>query len=1101
MKIKLISIRYLVQKRLILLLMKTFIYFFCTAVFSFSTGTVFSQQKVFIEKNQIFTVDEVFKLIKLQTDYRFIYPKALFKTAPKLYLNKGEILVTDLLTRSLSSKKYQYEVSDNVIIVKKTLPEVVPLPNPILQVQEISGTVRDENGALPGVNVQLKKKFTGTSTDASGAFKLNATAEDILVFSYVGYVTLEVVVGTQTVFDVVLKIDTTSLGEVLVNAGYYKVKDKERTGSIAKITSKDIETQPVTNVLATMQGRMAGVNITQTSGTPGGGFDIKIRGQNSLRSDGNTPLYLIDGIPYSSEVVGNGRSTSVLPTLANPLNSINPNDIQSIEILKDADATAIYGSRGANGVVLITTKKGKQGKTLFSAKISQGSGKVTKFLEMLNTEQYLAMRTQAYANDGITNYPANAHDINGTWDQTRYTDWQKELLGGKMDFKDIQTTVSGGSFQTQFIVSGTHHEETTVFPGNFGYKRGVIRSNVNHSSVDNKFKINFATAFTNQNNNQPANDLSKIARTLAPNAPALFKDDGSLNWENSTWENPLALLEGKYLTNTTDLLLNTSLGYEILTGLELKTNVGLTDLKHNESRTQPSTLYDPAYQAGPEFSTLTLTATNRKSWIIEPQLTWEKTWKYGKTNVLLGATFQQQKGLNNLQEASGFSSNSLIYNPAAATSVDLIHYLESDYKYNAFFGRLNYALHDKYFINITARRDGSSRFGPGKQYGNFGAIGAAWIFTEEEMLKKQNPIISFGKLRMSYGTSGNDQIGDYQFLDTYATSNTNYGSVNGLQPSRLYNPDFAWETNKKFEIALETGFLDDRIFFTLGLYNNKSSNQLIGIPLPGTTGFSSILGNLNAEVQNRGMEFSLRTINIKLPNFSWTTNYNVSFNQNELINFPNLEASTFQNQYVIGKPLNVRKVYQYTGIDPDTGLYTFADLNKDGEINAVGDKQFVADLNPKYFGGLQNQLIYKNWQLDFLFQFVNQKNFNAAYTTGMPGTFQNQATEVSNNWQNPGDNADVQQYSSGANGQAVSAFNKYIQSDAVITDASFIRLKNLSINYALPQKWSFGTSCKFFIEAQNLLTITSFKGADPEFISTGFLAPLKVVTYGIQITF
>ena len=969
------------------------------------------------------------------------------------------------------------------------------------QTKTITGTLTDDLGVLIGATVQVKGSKTATLTDFTGNYTIKAAPTDVLIFSYLGYKTIERPVGNQQVIAVQLEQDTTILKEVVVNAGYYTVKEKERTGSIARITAKDIENQPVTNVLATMQGRMAGVNITQTSGTPGGGFDIKIRGQNSLRADGNTPLYLIDGIPYSSEIVGNGRSTSVLPTLANPLNSINPNDIQSIEILKDADATAIYGSRGANGVVLITTKKGKQGKTQFSANISQGTGKVTKFLDVLNTEQYLAMRAQAYANDGITNYPANAYDINGTWDQSRYTDWQKELLGGTVDFKDIQTTVSGGNTQTQFMVSGTHHEETTVFPGSFGYKRGVIRSNLNHNSVDNKFKINFASAFTNQNNNQPANDLSKIARTLAPNAPALFKDDGSLNWENSTWENPLAILEGKYLTNTTDLLLNSSIGYEIVTGLELKANVGLTDLKHNESRTQPSTLYDPAYQAGPEFSTLTSTTTNRKSWIIEPQITWEKTWKYGITNVLLGATFQQQKGLNNLQEASGFSSNSLIYNPAAATSVDLIHYLESDYKYNAFFGRFNYALCEKYFINITARRDGSSRFGPGKRYGNFGAIGAAWIFTEEEILKKQNPIISFGKLRMSYGTSGNDQIGDYQFLDTYATSNANYGSVNGLQPSRLYNPDFAWETNQKFEIALETGFLNDRIFFTLGWYENKSSNQLIGIPLPGTTGFSSILGNLNAAVQNRGMEFTLRTSNIKQPSFSWTTNYNVSFNQNKLINFPNLEASTFQNQYVIGQPLNIRKVYQYTGIDTNTGLYTFADLNNDGQINAVGDKQFVADLNPKYFGGLQNQLIYKNWQLDFLFQFVNQKNFNAAYTAGMPGTFQNQATAVSNNWQNPGDNADVQQYSSGANGAAVSAFNKYIQSDAVITDASFIRLKNLSINYTLPQKWSFGTTCKFFMEAQNLLTITSFKGADPEFISTGFLAPLKVVTGGIQLTF
>lgn len=1082
--------------------MKTFIFLFCTTVFSFTSENAFSQKKVVIHEDQLVSVDQVFKIIKLQTDYKFIYPKKLFKNSQKVQLKKGEILISELLQLSLSNNNLNFElVDDSTIIIKSKSSISQPPPSKSISQQTISGVVNDVNGPLAGVTVLVKGKSTGTITDEYGRFSIIASENDIIVFSYMGFNTLEVSVNKQTTFNIQLEEDTTQLKEVIVNAGYYSVKDKERTGSISRITAKDVETQPVTNLLATMQGRMTGVNITQTSGVPGGGFEIKIRGQNSLRADGNSPLYLIDGIPYSSEVVGNGRSTGVLPTLANPLNSINPNDIQSIEVLKDADATAIYGSRGANGVVLITTKKGKQGKTQFSANLSKGSGKVTRFLDLLNTEQYLAMRTLAFANDGITNYPATAYDINGTWDQNRYTNWQRELLGGTIDFTDVQSTVSGGNAQTQFMVSGTHHEETTVFPGNFGYKRGVIRSNVNHSSLNNRFKINLSSAYTNQNNNQPANDLSRVARTLAPNAPALFQEDGSLNWENSTWENPLAILEGKYLTNTTDFILNTTLGYTVYPGIELKSNFGITDLKHSETRTQPSTLFDPAYEAGPEFSTLTSTTNTRKSWIIEPQITWDATWKYGKTNVLLGATFQQQKGLNNLQEASGFSSNSLIYNPAAASTVDLIHYIESDYKYNAFFGRLNYSLLDRYFINLTGRRDGSSRFGPGKQYGNFGAIGVAWIFTEEAILKKHAPILSFGKLRMSYGSSGNDQIGDYQYLDTYATSTANYGTVNGLQPSRLYNPDFAWETNQKFEIALETGFINDRIFFTLGWYANKSSNQLVGIPLPGTTGFPSILGNLNAEVQNRGMEFSLRTINIKQPNFSWTTNYNVSFNKNELIAFPNLEASTFQNQYVIGQPLNIRKVYQYTGIDPETGIYTFADLNNDGQIDAVGDRQFVADLNPKYFGGLQNQLTYKNWQLDFLFQFVNQKNFNAAFTSGMPGTFQNQPTAVLNSWQNPGDNAEVQQYSSGANGQTVDAFNKYIQSDAVITDASFIRLKNLSINYTLPQKWSFGTNCKFFIEAQNLLTITSFKGADPEFISSGFLAPLKVVTGGIQLTF
>ncbi len=967
--------------------------------------------------------------------------------------------------------------------------------------QPITGTVSDTNGTLPGVTVLIKGKSAGTLTDENGYFSIAATSTDVLVFSYLGYKTQEIIVSNQTALNIQLEEDTTQLKEVILNAGYYSVKDNERTGSISRITAKEIETQPVTNVLATMQGRMAGVNITQTSGVPGGGFDIKIRGQNSLRADGNSPLYLIDGIPYSSEPVGNGRSTSVLPTLANPLNSINPNDIESIEVLKDADATAIYGARGANGVVLITTKKGKKGKTQFSANVAKGSGKITRFMKLMNTEQYLTMRNEAFANDGVTNFPANAYDINGTWDQNRYTNWQEVLTGGTMESIDLQSSVSGGNENTQFIVTGSHYEESTVFPGNFGYKRGVIRTNLNHTSSNQKFKINLASAYTNQNNNQAANDLTRLSRSLAPNAPRLFMENGELNWENSTWENPLAILNGEYQTNTVDFIINGNMSYNIIPGVTIKSNMGITDLKHLESRTQPSTLYDPAFEAGPEFSSLTLTSNNRKSWIIEPQITWDKTWKFGKTNLIIGGTFEQQKGLNNLQEAIGFSSNSLIYNPAAASIKNIIQNIETDYKYNAFFGRFNYAILDRYIINVTGRRDGSSRFGPGNKYGQFGAIGAAWIFSKENFLNKENDFLSFGKIRMSYGTTGNDQIGDYQFLDTFLSSTANYGSVTGLQPSRLFNPDFAWETNQKWEVALETGFLKDRIFLTLGWYRNKSSNQLIGIPLPGTTGFTSIQGNLDAKVLNRGFEVTLQTDNIKSSNFKWTTNFNISVNKNELLSFPNLESSTFANQFEIGQPLNIRKVYQYTGINPDTGAYTFADLNNDGQIDAVGDRQHTVDLNPKFFGGLQNQLTFKDIQLNFFFQFVNQKNVNASFFSGMPGTFRNQPTAVLDRWQNSGDNTTYQQFTNGGNLEVAQAFTRFGQSDAAITDASYIRLKNISLSYKLPSKWTFGSSCNVFLEGQNLFTITSYNGPDPEFTTEGFLPPLRILSAGINLTF
>lgn len=970
---------------------------------------------------------------------------------------------------------------------------------PLNQVQsKITGIVSDANRALPGVTITVKGTQTSTISDNDGKYNITADENAILVFSFIGLKTAEVPVNGKTTINVTLSEDATTLKEVTINAGYYTVKDKARTGSISKITSKDIEKQPVTNVIAAMQGRMAGVNITQTSGVPGGGFEIQIRGQNSLRAEGNSPLYLIDGVPYSSETVGNSRTTSIMPTLANPLNSINPQDIESIEVLKDADATAIYGSRGANGVVLITTKKGQQGKTRFTASVMKGTGEATKFMKLLNTEQYLAVRNEAFANDGV---PPDfmAYDINGTWDQNRYTDWQKELLGGTVNYTDAAASVSGGTANTQFLVSGTFHDETTVFPGDYGYRRNVLRSNLNHTSENQKFKITLSTGYTVQGNDQPAVDISRIALQLAPNAPALYNADGSLNWENSTWENPLGALEGKYRTKTYDFIANSFLSYKVLPGLELKSSFGITDTKHDETKTQPSTMYDPAYEVGTEYSQLYVNATTRRSWIVEPQISWSKQWKYGKTELLAGGTFQQQRGSKTLTEGEGFSSNSLIYNMASAFTVLALQDQQTDYKYQAFFGRLNYSYQDKYIINLTGRRDGSSRFGPGKQFANFGAVGAAWLFSEEALLK-DNKVLSFGKLRASYGTTGNDLIGDYQFLDTFLSSGVSYNGVIGLQPTRLYNPNFGWETNKKFEVALEAGFLKDRIFLSVGWYTNQSSSQLVGIPMPATTGFASIQGNLDATVQNRGTELTLRTVNFQKDSFKWTTNFNISFSKNKLLSFPNLEGSTYRNQFVIGEALNIRKVYHYTGIDPQTGVFTFEDVNGDGIISAP-DRQTVKDFNPKFFGGLSNLLTYKRWQLDFMLQFVKQDNYASAVMTAMPGVMANQPVEVLDHWQNAGSSGTYQLYSAGYNGDAVDAYYNYIDSDGVIADASYVRLKNVALSYRVPEKWLFGANCRITLEGQNLLTFTSYKGRDPEFKTYGYLPPLKVMTAGLQFTF
>ncbi|SHL43194.1 SusC/RagA family TonB-linked outer membrane protein [Flavobacterium chilense] len=976
-------------------------------------------------------------------------------------------------------------------------PNLLKLPN---QQKQITGIITNGTIPLTGVTVKVKGNTKGTVSDYDGKYSITANTTDVLIFSYLGYKTLEITVGNRKIIDVKMLDNTTSLQEVTVNAGYYSVKNSERTGSIAKITSKDIEKQPVTNVLATMQGRMAGVEIIQDGGTAGGAFQIKIRGQNSLRTDGNSPLYIIDGVPYSSETIGSTETSTTTASQTSPLNSINPADIESIEVLKDADATAIYGSRGANGVVLISTKKGKAGKTTVTITASSGIGKVTKMLDLMNTAQYLEMRRQAFVNDGITVYPNSAYDINGTWDQNRYTDWQKELIGGTAQVNNTQLAIAGGSNSTQYLLSGNYRTETTVFPGNFGYNKGAVHFSMNHVSDDKKFKLTLSGGYTSQKNNQPSTDLTGISRTLVPNAPALYDIDGNLNWENNTFENPLASLQSKGVIKTNDLLANAVLSYEIIPGLEFKTNLGFTDLKNNEVRAMPSTMYNPAYGIGSSESILLTNTTLRQSWIIEPQLHWNKTFTNGKMDILLGATAQQQKSNRLYQMGYGFASNSLINDLSSANSVFTFTSDETVYKYQAFFGRINYNWQKRFILNLTGRRDGSSRFGPGKQFAVFGAVGAAWLFSNEKFLKENTNILSFGKLRASYGTTGNDQIGDYQFLNTYTSAGTPYQGTIGLNPVRLFNPDFGWEINKKFEAALEIGFFQDRIFLTTAWYLNRSSNQLVGIPLPGTTGFSSVNANLDATVENTGIELTLRTLNIDRKNFNWTTNFNISASKNKLISFPGLEASTYANNYVIGSSLNITKVFHYTGLNIQTGIYEFEDVNGDGFITADKDRKTVADLTPKYFGGIQNQFQFKNLQLDFLFQFVKQKNYD--YLANVPpGAFYNQMAAMTNSWQQSGDNTPYQQNTTGTNGEAVTAFYNYRLSDAVIVDGSYIRLKNISLSYDLPLMMDKSLKCKLFFQGQNLMTFTPYKGGDPEFKYAGYLPPLKMYTVGVQLTF
>lgn len=890
--------------------------------------------------------------------------------------------------------------------------------------------------------------------------------------------------------------------EIILNGGYYSVKDKERTGSIARISAKEIENQPVSNVLSTLQGRMAGVNITQGSGVPGGGFDIQIRGRNSLRTvqnseiDGNQPLYVVDGVPVGGKMTS-PYSGVVLPGAnINPLNSINPNDIESVEILKDADATAIYGSRGANGVVLITTKKGKSGRLGLQFTSSYALSNSISNLKLMNTEQYLSVRRQAFLNDGITNYPATAYDVNGTWDQNRYTSWPKKLIGSTGTSSSTQLSLTGGSNTTTFLFSLGHNEQTTVFMKDFKYRSTTISSSLTHRSDDKRLQINLSNIFSLQKNNVLRTDLTRQAYSLSPNAPELYGEDGSVNWENNTFTNPAALFNSTYSNESKLLLINLNTGYEIIPGVKVKLNGGINYQDFEEIALQPNTMYNPAFALGQSSATSRASKSNqdRFSFILEPQLNWIYKKNSHEVDILLGGTFQSEMNRQGTMTGIGFESNLFIENIGAAQTKIISDQLRSEYRYAAVFGRVNYQYKNKYIVNITGRRDGSSRFGPSNRFANFGAVGAAWLFSKEDFLSEAK-WLSFGKLRSSYGTAGSDNIGDYQYLNTYIVSSSSvYNGVTGLVPSRLYNPDYSWEKTRKLEMALELGLFRNRLNVTASWYKNRSTNQLVGYQLPSVTGFPSVLANLNATVENTGFEFEASARPLSSGSLHWEAGFNISFPRNKLISFPGLEGSTYASQYVIGQPTSIIKVYHLEGINPQTGHYQFTDYNGDGKISSPDDNKVIENIGVKYFGGWSNTLKYKNWDLSILVQFVKQKNRNYNSIMAVPGGMNNLPVEALNVWSAENPTGFYMPYHSGVN----TSHNLFQNSDAAVSDASFIRLKNVQLGYRIPLKHSFFKNVKIYFQGQNLVTWTQYFGIDPEFLFMGFLPPQRTFSFGVE---
>ncbi|MBK7562213.1 MAG: SusC/RagA family TonB-linked outer membrane protein [Chitinophagaceae bacterium] len=1030
----------------------------------------------------------VFAQIEQRSDYRFLYSEEVLALGNPVSFTVNNAPLDSILRLCFYQQPLGYSMEGKHIIVRKKIIE-----KPVPLTRELRGkVVNTENEPLAGITINIKQSGMAMATDVHGEFYfMNLPAKATLLVTGGEIVPQELEASPNSYQLIVVQQRMSVLDETIVIA-YGKTTKRLSTSSQSSITHEEIGKQPVSNPILSLQGRISGLQIKQASGAPGSQVLIQLRGRNSI-ANGNTPLIILDGVPFPSTTLNNALGG--VASYSSPLDNINPSDIERIDILKDADATAIYGSRGANGVILITTKKASTEQTRFFVKLHRGAGAITRKMELMSTSQYLAMRREAFVNDGTAMTNSNAPDLL-LWDTTRYTDWQEQLIGKTVHQTTVNFGVSGVMLYKIFV-SGGYYKETTVFPGDFGSEKINGSLSLNHQSQDGRFAISLSGSYLINNNTLPREDVSRRI-TLAPNAPKLYLPSGALNWENSTWINPMSFLE-RWFNNKTHVFNSTlSISYKISKWLQAKISNGYSRQYLKEHGITPQKSFNPATISA---SSATFGRTELQTLITEPQLLYNWQVKQHAIDAVAGMTIQQTDQQNLQQTGTGYSSDALLYSIQAASTVSTTIDRETRYRYTGQFARIGYQYARKYLATVTARRDGSSRYGPGGRFANFYSAGLGWVFSKEIWLQKQQAL-SFGKLRMSWGRSGNDQIGDYRYLDLYSPYTNAYQSVTPFYPTQLFNPSFSWEEVTKREFGIDLGFLKDRFQLTGNYYHNITRNQLIQYPLPTTTGFSGVLKNLPATIRNTGWEIELSGTLIKKARRNWSFSANLTVPRNKLVRFDGLSSSSYANSYVIGQSLNISKRFGFNGVNPATGVYTFIDYDNNNQLGSPQDEQKIVDGSQFCFGGFQQNLVLGRFTVSCLIQFVRQPYApNYLVWFSRPGSLSNQPVYVMNRWQKPGDESTIQRYSV-SNTAANNAYGYYQFSDAGFSDASYIRLRNLYIAFdALTQSMKkIGIKqVNLFLQGHNLFTITSYKGLDPE--TQTFLPPVKLFSAGMEINF
>ena len=975
----------------------------------------------------------------------------------------------------------------------------------LAQTRTITGKVTDAGGnPVASASVQIQNTQVGTITKEDGTFSLALPANaSVLVISAVGMTTQEIIIGNQNNIVVSLSAGAQQNLQEVVVVGYGTQQQRTRTQAASVIRAEDFRNMPIVSPTQALQGQAAGVNMVNSSGLLGAASNVQVRGASSLIG-GTQPLYVIDGVPLNDDVLSTAQGGG---TGLNPLLDLNPNDIESMTVLKDAAAVAIYGSRGTNGVILIRTRRGANQRTRINVDVFNGTSRPTDLLDMMSADQYRQYVSEFRAARGQapTTLPAGSFD---------WTDAVTRV--GKVGSYSISAT--GGNERTRFYVGGNYYDESGFTIGN-DINRLSGRINLEHD-ISNRFKVGANLNVSNSNSDRIGAENNTFAplTSAALQLPYVQPRDADGNFVNTGFIANVLAIEALNINqfNSYRNIGNAYVEANIINGLRFRTDWGI-DNQQTEERTRSVNIVNPGGTAG-------RTVQQNRKWLSTNTLNFER--RIGQEHfvgALAGYAFEKTNYDAIQVAASGFASDRLP-NVASGSTPTTTFASRSAYALESFFGRLNYRFKERYIFEGTVRRDGSSRFGSANQYGTFWAVSGGWIISAEEFFRNVNFINNL-KLTASYGTSGNDRIGgDFPSLGLFGGGiGADYNGSAGLTPTQNPNPNLKWEETRQWDIGLSLSMFRSRINLDVNVYNKRTNNNLIGVPLPFTTGFPSLNQNIG-EIENKGVDIELNTVNIRSNDFDWNTSFNIGFLKNTVLSLPankdeegrdHLAISTAQRA-IVGYSRNTFYLIRYKGVNPTTGNAEWLDRNGNPTTTPVAaDRKIVGSAIPDFTGGFTNTFRYKSFDLTAFFNFSvgNEvlidglrftENLNAA--AGF-----NKTTNVLNYWKKQGDVTFAPNLAS----PTALTFNQL--STLQLQNGSYARLKTLTLGYRLPpnvlNRVPFISSARFYLMGQNLFIIQDkdFRGPDAEVSANGggiiqgesfFALPQsKAFTVGLNISF